>query len=318
MGSCLSINEASALQALGQKGQTHTSDRVWAVKCHYPSSLPNESKFTASKVVCVVRNPLDLMYEGAQRVNSLQKDNSGLDVTGEFKEWFDWWVAEQTTKYAEHYSHWIRYVTAEPVDGKPAATVPVYFVRFEDFAKDPKAELGNVLKFMLDLDDIAGTNLERRINKIKLEKLQTASRKDKYTEEQLAKVQETLAHQMYWFGYSNHESKANPDPVFAYQKHDPANAEVFQRYLAFNSKAVERCYMEAGTDPKTWLSINSSDLLSSLPAKEATNTATTASKSTSHWIHEPAMNLAAKAFAEVKPATESAEELKNEAEGEKK
>jgi hypothetical protein len=38
---------------------------------------------------------------------------------------------------------------------------PVYFCRFEDCIADPAKELDGVFRFLLDLDDLEGTNIQR-------------------------------------------------------------------------------------------------------------------------------------------------------------
>jgi hypothetical protein len=44
---------------------------------------------------------------------------------------------------------------------------PIIIVRFEDLVADPIPSVTQVGQFMLDLEDISDTNLERRINEIK-------------------------------------------------------------------------------------------------------------------------------------------------------
>ena len=44
--------------------------------------------------------------------------------------------------------------------------VPMLFVRFEDLVLDPEPELRNIMKFLLDLPDLEGTNAERRIQEV--------------------------------------------------------------------------------------------------------------------------------------------------------
>ena len=44
--------------------------------------------------------------------------------------------------------------------------VPMLFVRFEDLILDPEPELRNIMKFLLDLPDLSGTNAERRVKEV--------------------------------------------------------------------------------------------------------------------------------------------------------
>lgn len=41
---------------------------------------------------------------------------------------------------------------------------PIYFIRFEDLLSQPAVELDGLFKFLLDMDTLEGTNVERRIN----------------------------------------------------------------------------------------------------------------------------------------------------------
>jgi len=39
-------------------------------------------------------------------------------------------------------------------------------VRYEDLVNNPKPELENIYKFLLEVDDLTGTNAQRRIDEI--------------------------------------------------------------------------------------------------------------------------------------------------------
>jgi hypothetical protein len=49
------------LQMMGMKGEEIVDDTVWVVKTHSPWCMPLAPKFTANKMVIVVRNPLDVI-----------------------------------------------------------------------------------------------------------------------------------------------------------------------------------------------------------------------------------------------------------------
>lgn len=40
---------------------------------------------------------------------------------------------------------------------------PIYIVRYEDLMSNREAELIGVMKFLLEMEDLSGTNVERRI-----------------------------------------------------------------------------------------------------------------------------------------------------------
>lgn len=44
--------------------------------------------------------------------------------------------------------------------------LPVLFTRFEDLTTNPEAELTNIMKFLLNVTDITGTNAERRVKEV--------------------------------------------------------------------------------------------------------------------------------------------------------
>ena len=51
----------SCLQVMGFRGEHITDERVWAVKCHYPSRVTPKSVLSANKIIVSVRNPLDVL-----------------------------------------------------------------------------------------------------------------------------------------------------------------------------------------------------------------------------------------------------------------
>jgi len=94
---------------------------------------------------------------------------------------------------------------------------PIYIVRYEDLISNREAELTGVMKFLLEMDDLSGTNVERRIKEAvakSLESSQTYKLKpttgkanasvSKYTAEQINYIKEKNAELLYYFGYVNH------------------------------------------------------------------------------------------------------------------
>ena len=47
-----------------------------------------------------------------------------------------------------------------------ASRVPTLFIRYEDLRVDPTKTLGEVYKFLLELDTLEGTNVERLIKEV--------------------------------------------------------------------------------------------------------------------------------------------------------
>ena len=44
--------------------------------------------------------------------------------------------------------------------------MPSLFTRFEDLVREPQPELENMMKFFCNLNDIEGTNAQRRVNDV--------------------------------------------------------------------------------------------------------------------------------------------------------
>jgi len=47
---------------------------------------------------------------------------------------------------------------------------PIYFTRYEDMVKDMTGPTKGIMTYLLDLDDIAGTNAERRVDQFMAKK----------------------------------------------------------------------------------------------------------------------------------------------------
>jgi len=44
--------------------------------------------------------------------------------------------------------------------------VPTIFVRYEDLCNEPEVQLKNIMKYITGLNDLAGTNAERRVHEV--------------------------------------------------------------------------------------------------------------------------------------------------------
>lgn len=110
---------------------------------------------------------------------------------------------------------------------------PIIIVRFEDLVADPIPSVTQVGQFMLDLEDISDTNLERRINEIKAmgdKATQTYQLKDntkqfnksvsKYTDEQISYIKQKLGKWIHYLGYADVSN--NPTGYFKFEGDVPA------------------------------------------------------------------------------------------------
>ena len=82
------------------------------------------------------------------RSHSLEIEN---DMKTEFKDWFETEV-ERFTKF------WNEFVLNSLRNS--AATIPTYFVRYEDLILKPEQILIDIIQFMLDVPSIEGTVVE--------------------------------------------------------------------------------------------------------------------------------------------------------------
>lgn len=77
----------------------------------------------------------------------------------ENKEWWDWWIQFQAENYQKHLDTLVRHCAEQQ-------KALIYFVRYEDLVDNPKQQMTEIMKFMLDTNDLAGTNAEKRINAV--------------------------------------------------------------------------------------------------------------------------------------------------------
>ena len=85
--------------------------------------------------------------------------NPEFDYATDYPEWWAWWVKTQALTHAKYFEILLRHCTRE---GKN----PIYICRYEDLVTDSKKELEGIMRFLLDIDDLSGTNCERRIEQL--------------------------------------------------------------------------------------------------------------------------------------------------------
>lgn len=153
-----SLNTGTMSQIVGLVGQCHTDDHVWVCKSHHPFTQLNSTTYNGNKAVCVMRNPLDSIVSFGVFLNTMAHASAAeYDFTsGEHKEWWDWWVKAEIDRHARfwevNYQDWV-------TDRK----VPVHIIRYEDLVDKPQETLEGLLAFMLELEDIEGTNVQELI-----------------------------------------------------------------------------------------------------------------------------------------------------------
>ena len=67
-GSDSSIEHSFNLAMMGMQGQEFVNDsnKVWVTGTHFPVQSADAKKFNAQKMICIVRNPLDVIASNAK------------------------------------------------------------------------------------------------------------------------------------------------------------------------------------------------------------------------------------------------------------
>lgn len=118
---------------------------------------------------------------------------------------------------------------------------------------DPEPELRNIMRFLLGVDDLTGTNAERRIKdvismghkatqgtyQLKASTLKFNAQSKRYNEAQVNYVKEQLAEFNHTFGYAKHASNPeNPTGFFDYADDEP-EAFRFNNYKEYNEQNIK-------------------------------------------------------------------------------
>ena len=80
------------------------------------------------------------------------------DIEKVYPNYWNEWVEDITDIYGKWFDVYLRDMKKREV--------PILFVRFEDLLMDPEPELRNIMRFILGMKDITGTNAERRIQEV--------------------------------------------------------------------------------------------------------------------------------------------------------
>jgi hypothetical protein len=145
---------------MGMLGGEIVDERSWIVKTHYPLPIPFSLEYSSNKVIMIVRNPLD-GFPSMFNLNTLGSHSAThpFENLEEAPALWDEFVRMLTRKHKDYYD----IVLNRDMKNE---SCPIYFLRFEDLLKNKRDELEGVFKFILDLDDLEGTNVQRRINAI--------------------------------------------------------------------------------------------------------------------------------------------------------
>ena len=193
---------------MGMKGEDTVDDKCWVIKSHSPWIMPEAPVFNANKVVVIVRNPLDTniswLHLGTMDSHSMK---APFNYEESYPEYFDWWVKD----CCGYMKDWMNCMMKD----SRQRDVPMLFLRFEDLVMNPEPELYNLMRFMLGIQDLTGTNAERRIKEVlamgtnatQTYNLKESTKKyngnaHRYSTEQLKWVSDNLKDMLNFFGYS--------------------------------------------------------------------------------------------------------------------
>ena len=198
----------------------------------------------SNKTFVCVRHPLDVFPSYGALCNTISHGNKPeYDFSVDYPEWWNWFVKRQAFQMQKFFEILIRQGTTE-------AKNPMYIVRYEDLVTHPKETLMGLMSFLLEVKDLTGSNMERRIDQVvsKGKAAATTYRlKDttgqfdqhlaKYSPELKQYVRDTLGDQLYYFGYANVED--NPTGFFEFEEHTEANLALHNKFRADSAAALD-------------------------------------------------------------------------------
>jgi hypothetical protein len=156
-GSNMPLTMTSMQHAMGMLGEEIVDERCWIIKTHHPVPIPFSCQYFSNKIIMIVRNPIDTF---PSMFNLASSASHSATMPFEYHEE----SPEQWDKIVKFISDFhSKYFDVTLNDTLKNEKNPIYFMRFEDLLADKQKEIEGVFKFILDLDDLEGTNAQRRI-----------------------------------------------------------------------------------------------------------------------------------------------------------
>ena len=229
------FDRALGLGAFGEL-ETGKENRVWFTKTNHPIDSKSQ-EFFAQKLVCVVRNPMDIIHDAADDKNLLGSGH-GLEVQSNYQsedlsDWWHKWAITQAQNIQANHDH----IRKEIQD-----KVPTIYIRYEDLQKDPYQGLTDVFKLALNVESIQGTILERRIKEVSdfhaMPSANFSTYADQYSREQKVDLSNSLESYADFFGYNKRqvesalstEASVAPNEALFAELNAPALIEHFANY----------------------------------------------------------------------------------------
>ena len=128
---------------------------------------------------------------------------------------------------------------------------PIYIVRYEDLVNQPKETYEGIFKYLLEIDDIEGTNAQRRIEqvvaqgrsatqtyKFKATTGQLNTNAKRYTKEQVDYIKQELGDLLYFFGYSNIDEESYSN-FYQFDEHTEERKALHNGYKKVNEDSMK-------------------------------------------------------------------------------
>ena len=258
-GSDWFVHAALNLQHSGLLGEgVYGNNACWITKSHFPYQSVPFAQFTTDKVICLLRNPLDV-YPSFLNLIGTTSHSAQADIA-----WNELDAWEPIIRFCTQ--GWRDYHRALIEQSKKT---PVYYVRYEDLILNPAETVSKLFCFLLDLPSIEGTVLEQRINSVcqqghkgaEVYKLKEGTGKlnrhaHLYSDAQIEEIKETCKDLFYYFGYAK-DGEEDASQFFSYVSTPSGARETFRDHN-------ERVLREPLQKPETWY-INGGYGLVSLP-----------------------------------------------------
>ena len=132
-----------------------------------------------------------------------------------------------------------------------SATIPTYYVRFEDMRTEPARVLCEMFSFLYEVGSIEGTILEKRIvekcaggsgpksaYKLKSTSTSLCRNAHMYTDEQMDLIRTELKDQLLYFGYFEHPYEEHSTPFFKFEGHEDIHHDGFKEFKEVNDKSL--------------------------------------------------------------------------------
>lgn len=242
-GSTMSIHQSTSLQIMGMYGESKRDDSVFIVKSHHPFYLKLATVYDSNKTIYVVRDPVDSLPSYCSLINCMNHATKPEYPLDGLPEYWDWFVRSQSDQMKKFMDIFRRQFQEEKVN-------PVYIVRYEDLVEDPRNTLQGLFGFLLESDDLEGSNIMRRIDQVIAQGRKATTtyalkghtgqfhyNKKMYSDDQLKYMRETLADHLYYFGYSNDPNgEDNFTGFYDFEQHDPKHVQNYYGFRKDNER----------------------------------------------------------------------------------